>query len=138
LGWFHSTPKTEKPSKERQPNRAEKITANGGTPLMPPVDADYLIGYWQDMGLVSNTGMGAASLSALEIDAFCRLSAVELDPWEFKALREMSANYASHLHLGENPNQPPPYGSLTQEYDRQVVGKKVTNAFKAFLMAGRK
>ncbi len=105
---------------------------------MPPVDADYLIGYWHDMGLVSSNGMGAASLSALEIDAFCRLSAVELEPWEFKALREMSQNYASYLHLGENPSQLPPYGSLTEEYDREVVGKKVSNAFKAFLMAGKK
>jgi hypothetical protein len=138
LGWFHSTPKSEKPTKDKQPTRAEKITANGGKPLMPEVDAEYLISYWHDMGLVSSGAMGAASLSAIEIDAYCRLCAVELEPWEFKAIKQMSQNYANYLQLGENPDQPPPYGNLTQDFDRELVGKKVSNAFKAFLTAGRK
>jgi hypothetical protein len=138
LGWFHAIPKSDKPSKEKAKNRAEKIKDNGGTPLMPEVDAEYLIGYWQDLGLISSNGMGATSLTASEIMAWTRLSAVELEPWEFNCIRQMSQHYASSLHNSENPDEPPPFGSLAQEFDRTVVGSKVTNAFKAFIMAGRK
>ena len=105
---------------------------------MPEIDADYLMYYWRDMGLVTSGAMGAVPLSASEIMAWSKLSAVELMPWEFNAIRQMSQNYASYLHKGENPNEPPPYGTLAQEYDRGVVEKKLTNAFKAFMMAGRK
>jgi hypothetical protein len=136
LGWFHSTPKSD--SKDKQPTRAEKIISNGGTPLMPEIDADYLVGYWQDIGLVSSGINGAVPLSASEIYAWCTLSAVELEPWEFTALRQMSQGYAAYLHKGENANEPPPHGSLVQEFDRDVVQKKVSNAFKSFILAGRK
>jgi hypothetical protein len=137
LGWFHAIPKPDKPTKEKQPNRAEKIKNAGGTPLMPHCDAEYIIGYWQDLGLCSSGAMGAVSISSQEIDAWARLSAVELNPWEFSALRQMSQNYVSSLHLSEDPATPPPYGTLAQEFDRNVVEKKITTAFKAFMMAKR-
>jgi hypothetical protein len=138
LGWFHSIPKNEKPTKEKQLSRAEKIRSNGGTPLMPPCDADYLIGYWHDLGLCSSGAMGAISLSAVEIAAWSSLSAVELEPWEFNSLRSMSQNYVNSLHESESPSAPPPYGSMTQEFDRDIVQKKLVGAFKAFIMAGKK
>jgi hypothetical protein len=138
LGWFHSTPKSDPSNKEKSICRVEKITNNGGEPLMPPVDADYLIGYWHDLGLVGAGSMGAVCLSSSEIMAWCDLSAVELEPWEFTALRKMSQSYITLLNAGENPSEPPPYGTLAQEYDRDVVQKKVSNAFKSFMMAGRK
>jgi len=105
---------------------------------MPEVDAEYLLVHWQNMGLVSSGAMGAVPLSSSEIMAWSSLSAVELEPWEFNCIRQMSQNYASSLHNGENPDEPPPFGSLAQEFDRAVVGTKVSNAFKAFIMAGRK
>lgn len=105
---------------------------------MPECDAEYLIGYWQSMGLVSSGAMGAVPLSSSEILAWCGLSAVELEPWEFNCIRQMSQNYASALHKGENADEPPPFGNLTQEFDRAVVCTKVSNAFKAFIMAGHK
>ena len=105
---------------------------------MPPIDADYIVGYWHELGLVGSGAMGAVCLSSFEIMAWCDLSAVELEPWEFTAIRKMSQNYISLLHAGENQSEPPPYGSLSQEYDRDVVQKKISNAFKAFMMAGRK
>ena len=105
---------------------------------MPPCDADYLIGYWHDLGLCSSGAMGAISLSAVEIAAWSSLSAVELEPWEFNSLRSMSQNYVNSLHESEAPNAPPPYGSMTQEFDRDVVQQKLVGAFKAFIMAGKK
>jgi hypothetical protein len=138
LGWFHAIPKSDKPSKDKQPNRAEKIKAAGGEPLMPPVDAEYIVSYWQDLGLCGAGAMGAAPLSASEIDAWARLGAVELEPWEFNTLRQMSQHYISSLHESESPDALPPFGSLAQEFDRTIVQKKLTNAFQAFIMAGKK
>lgn len=138
MGWFHAVPKSDKPSKEKRISRGERIVSNGGTPLMPEVDAEYLLAHWQNMGLVSSGAMGAVPLSSSEIMAWSSLSAVELEPWEFNCIRQMSQNYASSLHNSENPDEPPPFGSLAQEFDRSVVGTKVSNAFKAFIMAGRK
>jgi len=105
---------------------------------MPDIDAEYIAAYWHDIGLVSSGSMGAAPLSSSEIYAWSTLSAVELEPWEFNAIRQMSQNYVSYLQKGENPAEPPPFGSLAQEFDRDVVQKKLTNAFKSFIMAGKK
>lgn len=105
---------------------------------MPLCDAEYLIGYWNDLGLCSAGGMGAISLSAAEIYSWAQLSAVELEPWEFQALRQMSQGYVSMIHQGEEPECLPPYGAKVNEFDRGVVQKKITNAFKAFIMAGKK
>ena len=138
LGWFHAIPKSDKPSKQKAISRGERITSNGGTPLMPQVDAEYLLLHWHSMGLVSTGAMGAIALSSHEIMAWSCLSAVELEPWEFNCIRQMSQNYVSSLHSGENANEPPPFGSLAQEFDKTIVGNKVVNAFKSFIMVGRK
>ena len=105
---------------------------------MPFVDAYYLISHWQDLGMVSSGISGAVPLSAVEIDAWTRLSAVELEPWEFFALKQMSSAYCSELHLAEALDRPPPFGELATNFDRKVLNKKITNAFKSFIMAGKK
>ena len=105
---------------------------------MPIVDADYLVNYWHDLGLCGAGSMGATALSALEISAWASLNALELEPWEFSALRQMSQNYVQYLYQGENPGTPPPYGAIVKEFDRDLVEKKLTGAFKAFIMAGKK
>ena len=105
---------------------------------MPEVDAEYLLSHWQSMGLVSTSAMGAIALSSQEIMAWSAMSAVELEPWEFNCIRQMSQNYVSALYKGENANDPPPFGSLAQEFDKTIVGNKVASAFKSFIMAGRK
>lgn len=105
---------------------------------MPPVDAFYIVNYWQDVGLCGSNGMGATSLTSVEIDAWSRLSGVKLEPWEFSALRQMSQQYVKYLHEGESPESAPPYGAAAQDFDRNLVGKKLVNAFKAFIKAGKK
>lgn len=138
LGWFHATPKPEKPTKDKLLTRGEQIQANGGTPLMPECDAHYLIEYWYTVGLCAAGAMGPVALSSTEIDAWSRLSGVELEPWEFNSLRQMSQEYVSSLHLSESPDAPPPYGALAQTFDRKVVQEKLSSAFKSFILAGKK
>jgi len=104
---------------------------------MPDVTADYIISYWSELGLVSSNGMGASVISSLEIQAWCSLSGLKLEPWEFQAIRKMSSGYCDSLKAGEEPNCQPPFGSVNDEFDRDVVSKKVGNAFKSFILAGK-
>jgi hypothetical protein len=143
LGWFHATPKSSDDLKQKEGQkkltRAEKITARGGTPLFPKIgEESYLLQIWFDLGMVGSGAMGAIQLSAQEITAWSNLSGVELEPWEFACIRKMSAAYLRHLNEGENPESLPPYGDPINEFDRNVVEKKVVNAFKAFLQARKR
>jgi len=103
---------------------------------MPPIgEESYLLQIWFDLGMVGSGAMGAIQLTAQEISAWSNLSGVELEAWEFACIRKMSAAYLRHMNEGENPDSLPPYGDPINEFDRNVVQKKVVNAFKAFLQA---
>jgi hypothetical protein len=146
LGWFHSTPEKPKPTgiqseaaKEKTLTRGEQIEANGGKPLMPNLDeAAYIVSYWQDIGVVGAGAMGPVPLANTEIAAWVELSGIQLTPWEFATIKEMSRLYLASLHDGQKPDCPPPFGDPVNEFDREQVGKKVGNAFKAFIQAARK
>lgn len=106
---------------------------------MPKIgEESYLLSYWFDIGMVGSGGMGATQLSASEISAWCALSGVELESWEFACIRKMSAAYLQYINEGENPESQPPYGDPVNEFDRVIVDKKVTNAFKAFIQARKR
>jgi hypothetical protein len=49
---------------------------------------------WQvflELNATRSSGMGANPLSLLEIDAWCRLSAVQLTAWEFAAIKAIDS-----------------------------------------------
>ena len=106
---------------------------------MPDIaGAEYLVDYWQQLGRCSSGAMGPIPLSATEIQAWQKGTRTELLPWEFSAIIEMSRGYVSSLLEGEKTETPPPYGDPVREFDRDLVSKKVSNAFKAFLQARKK
>ena len=106
---------------------------------MPNVEGlEYLLGYWQSVGRYSAGAMGPIPLSATEIQAWQKGTRTELMPWEFTAILEMSRGYISMLFEGQKPESTPPFGDPVREFDRDLVGKKVSNAFKAFLQARKK
>lgn len=142
LGWFHSTPdaasKAHKPGaeKEQPQTRLDRIVSNGGKPLMPDVgESGFVVAYWQDVGMVLSGGMGPVPLTASELTAWQRGIGIELMPWEFSTILEMSRAYLGARNEGTKADCPPPYGDPVNEFDRTAVAKKVTNAFKAFLQA---
>jgi len=146
LAWFSAKPKhPERPGsvssriKVADKTRGQEIVDRGGTPLMPDVgDAAYLVAYWQQMGMVEQGGMGMAPMSSRELAAWCSGAGIDLQPWEFHALREMSKQYLVQLNESEKPECPPPYGDPATVFDRNVVSKKVTQAFQAFMQARSK
>ena len=117
----------------------DSIINNGGSPLMPQVgDAEYIIEYWRSVGVAMSTGMGSAPISATELSNWAHGQGIELAPFEFTAVLEMSRSYLGSMQQGEQPNCPPPYGDPVNEFDRQKVASKISNAFKAFIGAKRK
>jgi len=97
--------------------------------------AQYLANYWFELGMVGNGAMGPVAISATELMAWQQGSAIELTPWEFRVLREMSRSYIASMNAAEKPECPPPYGKQVEEFDRGVISNKVSNAFKAFARA---
>ena len=144
LAWVRSIPiaKQEKSvansDKQTELTRAEKIQKNGGRPLLPDVgDAEYVITYWQDLGMVEMGAMGPIPLSAREILSWQECTGVELSAWEYRAIKQMSQSYLMQAKESEKPECEPPYGDPVNEFDSTIVSKKVSNAFKAFIQAKR-
>lgn len=103
---------------------------------MPPVgDAEYLIDYWRSVGMALPTGMGSAPISATELTNWATAQGIDLAPFEFSAVLEMSRAYLGSMQQGEQPDCQPPYGDPVSEFDRQKVASKISNAFKAFIGA---
>jgi len=124
--------------KQTELTRAEKIQKNGCRPLLPDVgDAEYVITYWQDLGMVEMGAMGPVPLSAREILSWQECTGVELSAWEYRAIKQMSQAYLMQAKESEKPECEPPYGDPVNEFDRTIVSKKVSNAFKAFIQAKR-
>jgi hypothetical protein len=140
---MHSTPqetntqqKNPHQNDAERPNRAEQIIARGGEPVLPGVgETAYLLRYWQDLGLVGMGAMGPVRLSALEVMAWQQGSGLALTPWEFSVLREMSAHYLSSVQAGTKVECPPPFGDSVNQFNRDLVQKKVVSQFKAFILS---
>lgn len=141
FGWLHATPESLKPRKvaaqkdrqrERELSRADRMKKDGRQPLLPEVgEVAYLVTYWIDAGLVSPGFTGPVAISALELDAWSTRTCVSLDPWEFTTLRQMSRAYIGEMREAVDEDRPPPYRAPVYEIDREVVAKKVADAFKA-------
>lgn len=69
---------------------------------MPEVDAFYLVDYLFDVGPTMHSGMGEVFLSSTEILAWQQLSGIDLQPWEFNAIRKMSSAYLIESQQAEN------------------------------------
>lgn len=106
---------------------------------MPPVDIGaYLIDHLWDVGPAGSSGMGPAVITYAELNAWQQCAGVELQPWETRILRLLSADYVTQGNQAEKPDCPAPYSSNdTQEFDRTIVAKKVGDALKAFARAKR-
>lgn len=146
MAWFNTVPNAldkgksvaSADTKAEQLTRAQKIERNGGIPRFPSVgDADYVITYWHELGVVESGGMGPVPLSSKEILSWQECTGIDLQSWEFRVLREMSRRYLIQAEESKKPECSPPYGDPVNEFDRTIVSKKVTNAFQAFIQAKR-
>ena len=63
----------------------------------------YLVQYLFEAGPVGNNGFGPEPLTWQEIEAWSRLTQVDLDAWEALTLRKLSSDYSAQLTQSSDP-----------------------------------
>lgn len=118
-------------SKAKQLTRLEKAKADGKEPELPELDAgEYLVSHLWDAGPVMHGAAGAVPLSQSEIRAWQDNTGNELQPWEVRLLRRLSADYISASKAAEKPNCPPPWQPTIEAEQRQKVAKHIRNVLR--------
>lgn len=77
-----------------------------GIPDLGPVK--YLLELLFEVGPVGAGGFGVMALPWVEIKAFADATGSITEPWEFRAISQMSRAYVTGLREGENPLCIPP------------------------------
>ena len=78
-------------------------------PDMPPIDAEFIVGFLFDVGPGVNTGMGDVPLRSEHLIAWQEETGILLQPWQAGFLRRLSREYLSQAQKSEKPDCPPPY-----------------------------
>lgn len=94
---------------------------------MPNADP-YLVGCFHSLGLYLNTGMGMAPLSWQEIDAYSRVSFVNLSGWEAVQLINMSRQYCSWYNKGKKVDCVSPWNDNSEaaiQANRERISKSM-------------
>jgi hypothetical protein len=73
---------------------------------LPEFSAHYLAEMLGEMGWGQPGGMGFVALSSSEIFAWSMMSDIQLEPWEFRAIRAASSAYVSQTY---DETDIPPY-----------------------------
>jgi hypothetical protein len=88
------------------PSRREKLKQDGITdPEMPPCDSLHIIDYLYEMGPT----VGGAPVTHSEIESWQHNTGVELDAWQARTLRNLSAEYLVTAHNAKKWDCPPPW-----------------------------
>lgn len=90
------------------------------TPKMPPNPAPHLISRLTEIGITESGGMGPAPLSWREIEAWQRLTNVQIAPWEARLMRKLSLEYLAESRRAESENCPAPYRAEVTQREREV------------------
>ncbi|MBG6222802.1 MULTISPECIES: hypothetical protein [unclassified Janthinobacterium] len=99
---------------------------------MPPVDCgQHLLGYLYEFGPAMAGGMGAVPVTFAEMAAWQLATGVDLEPWEARLLRRLSADYVAESHKASKTDCPPPWGESAPL--RASQGRAAARALELFL-----
>ena len=83
---------------------------------MPKCLAEYLVLFFYEMGICSQSVNGATTITWQELDSWVRATQRKLSPWEIVTLRDMSKAYVGEYHAAcEDKMRPMPYVENTEE-----------------------
>lgn len=124
MAWLHATPKPAEGTKRAKiladrpaASRIEKMKKEGITPMMPPNPAPHIVDWLFQVGPTEAAGMGTVAISWQAIDAWCARTCVDLDPWEARMLRRLSAEYVAEARRAEAETCPPPWHQRVTEQE---------------------
>lgn len=98
---------------------------------MPDNPAPHLVDWLFEIGPAT----GEHPIGFADLVAWQDITGVELDPWEARTLRRLSAEYLAQRHASRDPGAPPPYSAGVQAR-RDLVAKQF--ATMASALAARK
>jgi hypothetical protein len=107
MGWLQARPEIEVGKGKTEPHeltRAEQFVRAGKELPMPPIEGGYyLMEILMDCGAVRYDQMGNATpLDWQELSAYCGLAQRDIETWEARALRDMSASFVRGMNEGKN------------------------------------
>lgn len=118
--WLNTIPKNAK--------RARRETKSDA---MPPLGAGaYLIEILFEVGPSLPTGMGGhRPIGELDLAAWMFNQGVSLSPWESRAIRQVSREYAAMLSEAVEPNTPPPWvdPNIMSQERRDKIAKAMSD-----------
>lgn len=103
----------------------ERLKRDRVTPAMPPNPLPHMITRLLEIGLSEAAGMGVGPISWLTIDAWQRLTGVELAPWESRLLRSLSVAYVAEGRRAESETCPPPWRAPVTQHERDAEEKRL-------------
>lgn len=103
---------------------------DGIEPEMPPCDAQYLLDYFWEVGPTLSGGMGESPLTFQEIQSYQDQIGIELQPWEVRLLRRLSAEYLSESHRSTKLNYPAPWKPEENTVDKAIKAESTRNALR--------
>jgi hypothetical protein len=104
-------------------------------PDMPEVEGHHqMLNYLWDCGPFMSGGMGEQPLSHSEIWCWQDNSGIELNAWQARTLRRLSAEYLAQCQASSKPDCPSPI-EMTQmtDLDRQRVNDKIQGALRMLI-----
>lgn len=132
MAWLHAMPKppqgtqraieAAKPGQPAPQTRLEEMKSRNIEPQMPPNPAPHIITWLIDMGITGSTGMGKIALSWTEIDAWRRMTGLNIDPWVARLIRHLSSVYISEGRKAEDETCPPPWRAEVTQREKQLEG----------------
>jgi hypothetical protein len=119
--WLNATPERPKHDKSEAPrlSRLERLRKDRKDddyqPEMPPVDAEYLIGYLWEVGPTMAAGGYPGPITNEELRAWQSNTGITLQPWEARFLRRLSHEYLSESHRAEKRDAKAPWKAEEQK-----------------------
>lgn len=113
--------------------RLKAMRAIGATPSMPVNPAEYLTDWLIEIGPTIVGAMGSGPIGWADIAAWQAINGIEVEPWEGRILRQLSASYLDQCHLARKAACPPPYSDFERE--PATVRDRVSKQFAAMFRA---
>ena len=123
--------------KQAQPERltrGQMMRAKGEESDIAEVDAGlYLVDYLMEAGPFTYGASGPIPLNWQDFRSWQDTTGIDLQPWEAKTLRRLSAAYLGQMQKAEEIDCPPPWVPVMTETDRAEVSKNVQTALRMLM-----
>jgi hypothetical protein len=132
--WLDAVPQREgkKDMPENTVSRRDAILAKGRSVDMPHLECgDYLIRHLYDIGPTLSGGMGNGPVTYSEIEAWQRVTGIQLLPWEAALLKRLSGEYLAESHAATKHDRPAPFGTppAMRRSTRSEIERKLDSFF---------